>query len=82
MITNVKELASEIAKREGKKSQVKIGDIREILKIIVKLQIEWIDADEAHMAMPIDSPLDLLLDKAMDKRNKRERKNGSNHQNK
>ena len=27
-------LASEIAKREGKKSQAHIGDIREILKIV------------------------------------------------
>jgi hypothetical protein len=27
-------LASEIAKREGKKSQARIGDIREILKIV------------------------------------------------
>lgn len=28
-------LASEIAKREGKKSQAKIGDIREVLKLLV-----------------------------------------------
>lgn len=33
-------LASIIAKREGKKSQVKIGDIREILKILVELEAE------------------------------------------
>ena len=31
----LKELASVIAKIEGKKSQARIGDIREILKIIV-----------------------------------------------
>lgn len=34
------QLASEIAKRERKKSQVKIGDIREILKIMVDMEAE------------------------------------------
>lgn len=34
----LKKLASEIAKREGKKSQARIGDIREILKIIVQME--------------------------------------------
>jgi hypothetical protein len=29
-------LASKIAKREGKKSQIKIGDIREMLSILKK----------------------------------------------
>jgi len=33
-------LASLIAKREGKKSQARIGDIREILKIIVTLSAQ------------------------------------------
>lgn len=45
-------IASEIAKREGKKSQARIGDIREILKILVKQDVEvggkleesWIEA--------------------------------------
>lgn len=32
-----KEIASLIAKREGKKSQAKMGDIEEILKILVHL---------------------------------------------
>lgn len=34
------ELASKIAKREGKKHQASIGDIREILKIIGALEYE------------------------------------------
>jgi len=34
----MRKLASAIAKLEGKKSEVSIGDVREILKIIVKLQ--------------------------------------------
>ncbi len=33
-------IASEIAKREGKKSQARIGDIREILKLLVKQDME------------------------------------------
>ena len=33
-------LASEIAKREGKKSQARIGDIREILNILTELLAE------------------------------------------
>jgi hypothetical protein len=36
----IKELASAIALAEGKKSQVKIGDIREILRIIADLMVE------------------------------------------
>lgn len=34
MAKTMRGLASEIAKREGKKSQAKIGDIREILGIL------------------------------------------------
>jgi hypothetical protein len=33
-------LASKIAKREGKKSQVKIGDIREVLRILFEIANE------------------------------------------
>lgn len=34
-------LASKIAKLEGKKSQARIGDIREILKIIINMEAEY-----------------------------------------
>ena len=34
---NIKELASLIAKREGRKSQVSVGDIREILALLCDL---------------------------------------------
>lgn len=36
----LKQLISAIAAREGKKSQVKIGDIREILRVIADLAVE------------------------------------------
>lgn len=39
-----KELSLEIAKREGKKSQVGLGNIREILSILVQLIREEPDA--------------------------------------
>lgn len=41
----VNKIASMIAKREGKKSQVAIGDIREILKILCTIEAEDIIAD-------------------------------------
>lgn len=34
---NIRELASMIAKREGKKHQASVGDVREILKIFFDL---------------------------------------------
>lgn len=39
------ELASMIAKREGKKSQAKIGDVREILRIIKQIAIETMEIE-------------------------------------
>lgn len=35
---DIKKLASLIAKAEGKKSAVKIGDVREILRILVEME--------------------------------------------
>lgn len=40
-------LASKIAKREGKKHQASVGDIREILKILVTIVAEEEEQDEA-----------------------------------
>lgn len=51
----IQKLASEIAKREGKKSQARIGDIREILKILCT-----IDAEEA-VEKPGGDPTVLLV---------------------
>lgn len=44
---NLKQIASEIAKREGKKSQARIGDIREILGILSDLVSQhWIGPND------------------------------------
>jgi hypothetical protein len=48
-------LASLIAKREGKRSQARIGDIREILKIISVLEAEYVVSSWAD-----DGPLRVI----------------------
>lgn len=35
-------IASRVAKREGKKSQARIGEIREILSILVEMETEFL----------------------------------------
>ena len=60
-------IASLIAKKEGKKSQARIGDIREILKILVELDV---DNDSR------DSPLEFLQTRALLLWAKRRNKNG------
>ena len=39
-VKNITELASLVARLEGKKSKVKIGDVREILRILSDLSFE------------------------------------------
>lgn len=51
-----KELIKLICKREKGKSNVSIGDVREILKIIAQLQAEYIIETERWL----DSPLSIL----------------------
>ena len=43
-------IASTLAKREGKKSQARIGDIRELLKSLVDWSSETIDNTEDPLA--------------------------------
>lgn len=52
-----KQVASVIAKAEGKKSQVKIGDVREILAALVDLQAMCMKNEES-------GPADLILSRA------------------
>lgn len=48
-------LASKIAKREGKKSQVKIGDIREMLRILCEIAGEEMLACNALLLANLDA---------------------------
>jgi hypothetical protein len=50
----IQKLASAIAKREGKKSQARIGEVREILKIICTMELEAFDSDgEIEFVLPV-----------------------------
>lgn len=40
-----RKLSNFIAKIEGKKSQVKVGDVREIMKILVDLRIKYLKGE-------------------------------------
>lgn len=46
MAAKFQKIASAIAKREGKKSQARIGDIREMIKILCDLEAEYYMAGE------------------------------------
>lgn len=70
-------LASLIAKREGKRSQARIGDIREILKIIVELNTESMIDGSNEAAVPVfGEPLLTLLDATNKRYDKLKRKRG------
>lgn len=47
-MNNMRELTSYIAKKEGKKSQVKIGDIREVLSILSDLLFKEYSTSPFH----------------------------------
>lgn len=62
-ITNMRELCSAIAEREGGKSQVSVGNIREIFRCLADLMIE---SDKAA--------LDIIADYAARRANRKPRK--------
>lgn len=63
----LRKLASEVAKIEGKKSQARVGDIREILNIICQLEAK-------SFSFKIDGPVGALLLKAEQIKAKLEKK--------
>ena len=65
----LRKLASEIAKREGKKHQASIGDIREILKIIAEIEAEECIA----IGDGESGPLQALLEASMKAFNKKKK---------
>ncbi len=65
------QLASAIAKKEGKKSQARIGDIREILKLLVETDVEYLVSNGGAIGK---GPLDLLVEKSHAKYNKHQTK--------
>ena len=61
-------LASQIAKLEAKKSSVGIGNIREILRIIVELEVESWKGDQPGPANVIIKASHKILDKALEQK--------------
>lgn len=64
----LQKLSSMVAKREGKKSQARVGDIREILKIICMIEAEMMCAVEELSDMPtsaIRARANVFADKLM-----------------
>ena len=60
----LRKLVSEISKREGKKSQVSVGDVREIVKLIVEIEAEELANDEpSGLADAIEKRRDKLVKK-------------------
>lgn len=66
-LKSVGAIAKEIAKREGKKSEVRIGDIREILSVLADLFHE-------DFVEPEVVPIDLILYNLGARRAKRKKK--------
>jgi len=52
-IKTITQLASAIAKREGKKHQASIGDVREILRILEDLTIEYCHTSPNRYSSPL-----------------------------
>lgn len=53
------QLCSEIAKRENKKVQVPIGNIREVMRILIDMQVEFNLSNSMRVE---DSPVFIILD--------------------
>lgn len=64
---NLNQLASAIAKVEGKKSNARIGDIREILRILIDLSLDGSTLEESGLGVEQDSALDVLFDETIKK---------------
>lgn len=62
-----KKIASLVAKKEGKKSSVSIGNVREVLSKLIEADVEFI----LDNGPAIESPLDFLKTKAHEKLDKK-----------
>lgn len=56
----IQKLASEIAKREGKKSQVSIGNIREILRIFIDIASDGVELTPKGFEYSFKHPLSMI----------------------
>jgi hypothetical protein len=69
------QLCNEIAKRENKKVSVSIGNIREVVRVLIDLEVEFLNGSLTDR--PIESsPIFVLQDEALKKAKKVEKKKG------
>lgn len=69
----MKKLASAVAKREGKRSQTSIGNVRETLSVLVQVLAEDI-ASTSDTPTPLHSEWNKALEKAITKAKKKLKK--------
>lgn len=67
----INQLASKIAKIEGKRSQAKIGDVREILRILGELWYEQCEKLQFPITVSATGCIDVVLYNAGEARAKR-----------
>lgn len=65
------QLCSEIAKRENKKVQVPIGNIREIMRLLINMQVEFTLSADSKVE---DAPVFVILEEADKIINKKSKK--------
>jgi hypothetical protein len=66
-VPSIQKLASEVAKREGGKSNVKIGDVREILRILCEMECEC-QINDTLTGIWNHSPTDIICEAASKKK--------------
>lgn len=65
------QLCSEITKREGKKSVVSMPNVREVMRILIDLQVEFTLSEDSSVE---DSPVFIILEEADKKLEKKRKK--------
>ncbi len=75
MPLNLNNLAVEICRREGKKKQVNIAQVKEILKVLIEILSEEVTYDTREgFYLPIGSTLEKIEDKILEAYAKRQKK--------
>ena len=59
-IKDLQWISSQVAQKEGKKSQVKIGDVREVISCLIQLEVEYAAKGEK-------GPLETMYQEAQNK---------------